>query len=393
MDPATEANPNGKRVRFNAAQNQQPTAIEKAKLPVSVSLASLPPPIKTLAIKYNSSFLQLRIDLRNLEATHSRLAKEDFIPHSARFKFDLNASDRVKEQASEPYKALVEQADVALLLFKSAAKKQIVRVVELEILTTKQAIAKLFCDATGILAIAFTIHHPTMMNYQAPALIYLVFDRHHQSLLEYSEIQPDSPQHYFNLLHEAHPVPSGLYESQTLEPHDIAAVEPAEERFKDLLDALFCRSWNAYCAAKTDTLRNLELQEFCEERLKEQATATVAMDLDAVTADSPELAKAVSDQVALSTKSLQAQVTRLTNKLNQLQESKNKPPGANQSSAQPKKKKDSPQQATARTKPKAAAQKAAAAANDSTASSKTKTRRGKGKKNNTKKSTPANSNS
>jgi hypothetical protein len=136
-----------------------------AKLPLTVALASLPPPIKSLAIKYNSTFLKLRIDLRNLETTHSRLAKEEFIPHSARFKFDLNASERVKEQASEQYKALVEQADVALLLFKHAAKKQIVRLVELEILTTKQAIAKLFCDATGILACAFAIHHPAMDNF------------------------------------------------------------------------------------------------------------------------------------------------------------------------------------------------------------------------------------
>ncbi len=82
MDPVTEANPNGKRVRFTAAQNQQPTTIEKAKLPISVSLASLPPPIKSLAIKYNSIFLKLRIDLPNLETTNSRFAHEAFIPHS-----------------------------------------------------------------------------------------------------------------------------------------------------------------------------------------------------------------------------------------------------------------------------------------------------------------------
>jgi hypothetical protein len=48
---------------------------------------------------------------------------------------------------------------------------------------------------------------------------------------------------------------------------------------------------------KTNSLRQLELQEFCKEQLKEQATAPVAMELDGVTADSPELAKAVSKQV------------------------------------------------------------------------------------------------
>jgi hypothetical protein len=364
-----------------------------AKLPLTVALASLPPPIKSLAIKYNSTFLKLRIDLRNLETTHSRLAKEEFIPHSARFKFDLNASERVKEQASEQYKALVEQADVALLLFKHAAKKQIVRLVELEILTTKQAIAKLFCDATGILACAFAIHHPAMDNFRAPALIYLVFDRHHQRLLEFSELPPESPQEFFNLLHEVHPVPSGIYESETLDIDVISVVEPAEESFKDLLDALFYRCWSAYLVAKTTVVRNLELQEFCEERLKEQATATVAMDLDAVTVDSPELAQAVQDLVSTNTKSLQAQVTRLTNKLNQLTVQKNQSPGANGSSARSKKKKDSSHQAIARPRPKANAQKAAAVANGSVANSTNKNQRGNGKKNNKKKNTPANSNS
>jgi hypothetical protein len=212
MDPVTEANPNGKRVRI-AAQTQpsskQPTAVDMAKLAVSVSLASLPPPIKSLANRYHITFLQLRIDLRNLKTTHSRLAKEEFIPHLACFKLNLNASERVKEHASEPYKALVEQANIALLLFKSAAKKQIVRLVELEILTARRAIAKLFCDATGILTCAFAIHHPLMENHKAPALIYLVLERHHQRLLEYSEIP--SPQDFFNLLHKkVHPMPSGV---------------------------------------------------------------------------------------------------------------------------------------------------------------------------------------
>jgi hypothetical protein len=148
-----------------------------------------------------------------------------------------------------------------------------------------------------------------------------------------------------------------------------------------------------YLVAKTNIVHQLELQEFCEERLKAQATVTVTMDLDGVTANSPKLAKAVQALVATHTKSLQAQVTRLTNKLNKLNEPKNKSPGAPKSSTQPRKKKDSSQQTTIRTKPKANAQKATTAANNSNASSKNKKQPGKGKRNNNKKSTPNNSNS
>jgi hypothetical protein len=116
------------------------------------------------------------------------------------------------------------------------------------------------------------------------------------------------------------------------------------------------------------------------------------MELDAVTANSPELAKAVHEQVAKSTKSLQAQVSQLTNKLNEI---KNKFAGANKSSIQPKNKWDSAPQATDhhhRTKLKANAQKAAATAKDSS-SSKKKTPRGKGNKTKNRKSKPNNSNS
>jgi hypothetical protein len=117
MDYTTEANPNGKRVKVttqNQSLSKQPTAVDMAKLAASVLL---PSPIKALAIQYHSTFLQLRIDLHNLESTHSRLAnKEEFlIPHLACFKLNLNASKRVKELASKQYEALVKQADIVML--------------------------------------------------------------------------------------------------------------------------------------------------------------------------------------------------------------------------------------------------------------------------------------
>jgi hypothetical protein len=99
----------------------------------------------------------------------------------------------------------------------------------LEILTSKKAIAKLFCDATGIIACAFVIHHPTMENHKAPALISLVFKWHHQRLLKYSEIPTWSPQDFLDLLHEVHHVSSGVHEHMMLDPYDITAMEPTKE--------------------------------------------------------------------------------------------------------------------------------------------------------------------
>jgi hypothetical protein len=395
MDSATDANDNNKRARVGKTRTKPPlsrphqpsTAVQMARMAASVTIASLPTAIKSLASKYHQQFLQLRIDLRILETTESRLAKDDFEPHSTRFKFDLKASTRVKEQAGNEFTTLASRADLALNIFKCAAKRQIVALVELEIKTLKTAIAKLFCQAIGTLAIASCIHHPTVEGaHKAPVLVYLVFERHHRDLLRFSELSPRSPQDFFDLFQEVHPVPQGVHQHATLDLGETYAVESAEASFKDLIDALFCRSWLTYLHAKEDILRQLELQEFVEGQLKEQATAPVAMEVDLITTDSPELAEAVKAQVAQSTKSLQAQVSRLTNKLNEL---KNMPSGAPKSRAQPKKKKDPTLQAV---KQPPAASKAAVDVNDLPAS-KPRPAPGKSRKQRKKKNKPKNSSS
>jgi hypothetical protein len=58
-----------------------------------------------------------------------------------------------------------------------------------------------------------------------------------------------------------------------------------------------------------ETLCQLDLQEFVENQLKEQATAPAAMDVNLITTNSPELAKAVKAEIAKHTKSHQSQVS------------------------------------------------------------------------------------
>jgi hypothetical protein len=86
------------------------------------------------------------------------------------------------------------------------------------------------------------------------------------------------------------------------------------------------------------------------------------MQLDNLTLDSIELKDFVASTIADQTKSLQSQISKLTNQLN----AKNQTSGATKSSARPEKKKDQ-NQTTRQQKSKAAnAQKAATAANGST---------------------------
>ncbi len=366
MDSATETTANRKRVRIASEpckSRQVPQAVEMAKLAASVTLASLPPAIKSLAMRYHSTFLKLRIDLRNLDNTQSRLAKEDFIPRSARFDFVLNATDRVKEHASPEYKALLEETDLEIIISQRKFKRLIIRQLNLEIKTTKKILREHFCTSIVSLANAVAIHHPTVPANASSELVHLVFERHHQTLLEFLEIPPLDPQDFFTRLHDACTLPGGVHEVASLGPDAIARVQALEEPLKALLDALFCRSWHAYLDSKENALRQLTLQEFVESEIKEKATAPVAMEINSLTTDSPE-------QVANATRSLQKQVSRLQNQLNK----KNKSLGAKKSRAQPKKKKDSLQ-----TRPPAAAKKAAVADNDRT-SAKKKVPPGKGAK-------------
>jgi hypothetical protein len=126
-DNATNANDNNKRAQIGQTRFQPPahprpqpsTAVQMARLAAAVTIASLPTAIKSLSSKYHQQFLQLRIDLRILESTESRLARDNFEAHSTRFKFDLKASITllVKEHARNEYMTLAGQADLALEFF------------------------------------------------------------------------------------------------------------------------------------------------------------------------------------------------------------------------------------------------------------------------------------
>jgi hypothetical protein len=196
-----------------------------------------------------------------------------------------------------------------------------------------------------------------------------MFERQHQTLLAFSEIPPQNPQEFFTHLHDTCPLPGdGVHKIVLLGPEAVTHVEALEEPLKALLDALFCRSWQAYLDSKETTVRQLALQDFVESEIKERATAAVAMDIDSLTADSAEVGMVIKEQVANATKNLQKQVSRLQNQLNV----KNKSPGAAKSRARSTKKKD-----TSQARP--AARKAADAVKEP-ASAKKKAPRGRGNK-------------
>jgi hypothetical protein len=331
MDAATEDNPNGKRQRTEDDAQLSPNAspLEKAKFSATIALASLPATIKSLAMEYHSKFLALRIEIQRLSKTKERLSQADFIPTSARIKFELTASARVKEKANDEFKALAERTQGAVEFYQNSIKIELKKLVDLELKQAKDALRLHFCKSVAALGITISIHNPDVEMAHSKDLIAFVFEHRHDVLLKHSEIT--TPQEFFDLLKQAtnDPAPAHTFPSITNERG--YAVEPAADTLKILCEAMFVRSWDTYTQAREDQVRLLTLKEFVDTTLKETVTAPVAMALDDITTDSPQLAEFVSDQVTKSTAKLRGQVAQLQKQL--LNPTKNRTRGAKTSSA------------------------------------------------------------
>jgi hypothetical protein len=370
MDPATDNNRNGKRVRI--AQTKSPsgsltrTAIDCAKFAASITIASLPTAIKPLAEHYFSKFIALKLELHQLATTKARLANEDFVPTSARVKFKLVATERVQEQAPAALQTLVDDSDYILAAFKADIKKRVIRLVDLEIKVATDALQLNFCYAAGALGVATSIHQFNCDHHKAKHLVITTFEDN-EELLKHSGISSPNTersalQEFFGLLKTITNDATEEHVVGTLAQEYKDAVTPAAADYKSVIDALFVRSWDQYLARKAETARQISVREFVEEELRESITSDVAMDLEEITDKSKKLDDYISSKVTEGTRKLQGHVNRLEKQVSNPKNQK----GAQKSSASVKR-----NQKDQKTKPKpkknqAAAPKAAAAANGST---------------------------
>lgn len=371
MDTATENNNNGKRVRTaheksSTSRSLTNTAIDCAKFTASVAIASLPNAIKPLAEHYFTKFIALKVELHKLAASKARLANDDFIPTSARIKFQLVASERVKEQAPAALTTLIEDSEYILAVFKADIKKRVIRLLDLEIKVADEALQLCFCTAVAALGVATSIHVFNCDNRLAKNLVTATIEDH-QELLQHTGISAapntdrSTAQELFGILKTVTNDGAAEHVVGTLDPASKILVAPAIPDFKSTLEALFLRSWDQYLVKKAETARQICVQEFVQEQLVENITADVAMDLEGITQNSQKLDEYISSKITAGTKKLQAKVDRLSEKANS-NNSKNKH-GAQKSSASVKRNpRDQKTQSTITKMKKKAASKAATAA-------------------------------
>lgn len=379
MIPATETNDNGKRVRIaqeksSTSRSLTSTAIDCAKFTASVTIASLPTAIIPLAEHYFTEFIALKVELYKLAASKARLTNEDFVPTSARIKFELVATERVKEKASAELTTLIDSAELTLNVFKADIKKKVNQLLDLEIKVATDALKLMFCGAVAGLGVATAIHVYNCDDNKAKYLVTATIEKHPE-LLQHTGIS--TTQDFFGLLKTLTNDNADEHIVGTLEDAQKESVATAIPDFKSTLEALFLRSWVQYLAKKAETTRQLAVKSFVEDELKESITSEVAMDLEGITEDPSKLDKFISDKIMEGTRKLRAKVERLTETSTRSNSkpkaakatpsnSKNKQ-GAQTSNASKRNPRDRNTNSTAqKKKKKAAAPPAAAAAKGST---------------------------
>jgi len=110
-----------------------PTAA--ARFVVVKAVASHQEPFRELLLAKSQSFNALQSKLHQQEQVNQKLEEETFVPHSARFSFNLKATDSVME--TDAYKTLAAEMDAAIGTWKTTTKAAISAVAKLEVKNSK----------------------------------------------------------------------------------------------------------------------------------------------------------------------------------------------------------------------------------------------------------------
>ena len=155
--------------------------------------ASLPTPIKSLATHYTTKLTSLQNKARQRSITIKKMAKDDYTPTSARIKFELGASQKVKETAT--FTTLAVATKELVETFQKTLKANMLTVAKMELSTLQldinTTILEAICDLTTI---AVMNHFPDSENHpNAPrVLARATLEDHFDTLKKFSTLEANS---------------------------------------------------------------------------------------------------------------------------------------------------------------------------------------------------------
>jgi hypothetical protein len=417
MDTATGSS---KRTRFDAtAQLATPDAstAPTSQTPIAIAerhikshVMSLLPSIANILETTATKHILLLAKAHNKRRHASTMENDDeYIPRSARVKFELLVSKKVDE--SPAFAVLREETATIIMDFQKSLKSKILAATKLEVTsletTIKEDLAKAICIATRAFLIAdghSTVNHHRVVN--------TLLDRHHEALLKHATTTLAEFRSIYKEQHgldelpppfapappppPATPTPrthenaeslfaqGGLYNTQPPAPPATAPpTNPADREVAKILRALdstFIVAWDIYQDTQKKQDINLELKKLSTTYFTEAATEDTQMEVDAEGAVDPQqLKELVRKQAQATNKKLNAELSKLKSQFASLRTAKNTPKGPRDGALQKEK---TTRTQSRRTKPSARSQspgknqkrpgrdrKAAAASNDSNSAS------------------------
>jgi hypothetical protein len=317
MDPASDQTQRfNKRVRIDTESTVRPAKsldpIEALKHTSSNLIMTLPLTMQPLAEKHSDIFLNLRKDLMKLYDTKKRLANEDFTPRSTRVKFQLGATDRVKENAAAEFDSLVSRCNMIVDDFHTGVKSQISATVDLEIKVLQELIRKEFCLGVHAL-IGFRAVALSLTSSQSHTLALHTVLSNMDTLSKYTETP--SEEIFLSTYKSATNDITPLLEFITLTEEAIADIQEHVSPFLRTIDDIYVKPWDSYANAKKNQIRTNELKQYVDTHLKEYSTAQTAMDLEDGSLTQTVVKELVGDAVDKALKPYKKMVADLTKKL------------------------------------------------------------------------------
>ena len=274
------------------------------------SFASLPTPIKSLATHYTTKLTSLQNKARQRSITIEKMAKDDYTPTSARIKFELGASQKVKETAT--FTTLAVATKELVETFQKTLKANMLTVAKMELCTLQLDINTTILEAIrDLTTITVMNHFPDAENHpHAPkVLARATLEDHFKTLKKFSTLDPDT---LFLQYKEVTADNDPIYQPGSMPGGDRLHIACLIPELFGLLKKICVDSWSEQLDAIQAKKKALALEHYVQSTLTEKATADTAMILDNEPTIEPAVIKSlIAKGVNDATKDLQKTVARL----------------------------------------------------------------------------------
>jgi hypothetical protein len=320
--PAQDAR--AKRIRLDESSNKTvdidnskpvapQTPTEAALAHAKAAVALRPDAIKEVVLEALKSHLKLKTRIRELQQTQIRMNNDAFIPRSARFKFELTASDEIME--TEEFKALAKTTKDDVAAFQQKCKQQILSVMELTMKDTQAQLKKQFFSGLKHLAIML-LHEQDNFSTTDPCpyakFICWACNKNHITP-EVFKANGTSPKDCFQEFENAIPHHDVSTPIQLTTSEDTLFLNTKDEMVK-ITKAVFLDSWSIIEIKHQEIETENRLKKAAITLLDEKATVATVMEVDKEPSTDPKTIRALIDEeVKKATAGLRQEVNRLHN--------------------------------------------------------------------------------